>query len=57
MVRHHHIEEAAGAEGRNREPNGSEAQAKALVQVGADKSSLRVIARGAYQLTVSLLIY
>ena len=30
---------------------------KKLVQVGADKSSLRVIARGAYQLTVSLLIY
>lgn len=30
---------------------------KKLVQVGAEKSSLRVIVRGTYQLTVSLMIY
>ena len=37
MVRHHHVEEAAGAEGRDREADGGEAQVEALMQVGADE--------------------
>ena len=36
-MRHHHIHEAAGAEGCDREADGGEAQAEALVQVGADE--------------------
>ncbi len=37
MVRHHHVEEAAGAEGRDGQSDGGEAQVEALVQVGADE--------------------
>ena len=32
-----HVEEAAGAEGRDREADGGEAQVEALVQIGADE--------------------